>query len=114
MTTCFEAIQTALAPLPYPARQAPADEGEATYLSYFLVVATPMRASGGIRRMRCVMQVDIWSMRAIVEELTYVRRALEDAGIRIQSWGPAAYEDDTGRHHMPVTCVVTERLEDDD
>ncbi len=109
--TAYEAIQLALDTCPYPATQIPVTGDEPTYVSWQMVVAVPKRASNGTLRAITTFQVDIWSRLPIGPELYPVLKALTHAGIVVQRWGPALYEQDTRWHHMPITCQFGEFYE---
>lgn len=106
--TAFEAITRALAACPYEATQVPVRGKGPTYVSYQLVSGKPVSASNAAQRWIATMQVDIWSRRAVAPELYPVLKALADGGITVTRWGPQMYEDDTGWHHMPITCEYAE------
>lgn len=106
--TAFEAIQAALAACGYPAAQIPVTGDAPVYVSWQMVVALPATASNGIRRIITTFQVDIWGRLPIGPELYPVLRALIGAGIGVQRWGPAIYEQDTRWHHLPITCNFSE------
>ncbi|MBR4081348.1 MAG: hypothetical protein IKK21_06150 [Clostridia bacterium] len=112
MSNVFQVFQTALATTPYPVTQPPAMGDAPVYLSFFEVLGRPDSfASNEARRVIHTMQVDIWGRQAIGPEFLVVAQALRAAGVRVSSWGPADYEQDTRWHHLPVTCYYTTTTE---
>lgn len=108
-----QALTRALAACPYPGTQIPVEGKGPIYVSFTEVSGRPtMYASNKPRTVEHMMQVDIWSRMPISPEVMVVVKALWAGGIMVVDWGPQMYEDDTGWHHMPITCRYNERLEE--
>lgn len=113
MANVFKVFQVALESTPYPVTQIPVKGDAPVYLSFFEVLGRPdAYASNKARRVIHTMQVDIWGRQAIGPEFPAVAKALRAAGVRVASWGPADYEQDTRWHHLPITCYYTTEMEE--
>ena len=111
----FCAINAALSALPYPITQLPIRENVPVCLAFWEVLGQPTaHASDRAQRIAHTMQVDIYARHPIGPELVEVRKALRAAGIRVGSWGPADYEQQTHWHHMPITCYYAEHKEQEE
>lgn len=107
-------IQAALEATGYPVTQKPVQGSGPVYLCYSLLLSRPEdHSSNGARTLMHMLQVDIFTRQTSGPELGDVLRALRAHGIRCGSWGPDDYEQDTGWHHMPITCYLKERIEEE-
>lgn len=110
-----EVFQSALAPLGYPVSQQPAGGEHETYLTFNEVLGGfTAYASNEPHRLRHTVQAHVFSKRddgAHRDILLAAIRALRRAGVRVYTYGPDMYEDDTGYHHIAATCEWVEKPE---
>lgn len=110
--TAYEVFTAALDACPYPATQIPVTGDGPIYVSWTEIRGTVARsASNQPVVLQHVVQVDIWSRKAVCPELYPVLRVLWRNGIHVDSWGPLMYEEDTFWFHMPITCRINERFD---
>ena len=108
-----EKLNAALSGL-YPVTKKPVTGPDPCYLTYEEVQGRyTAHASNQAQRITHMIQVDIFSRQAVGPELTEVRAALGLAGANVVSWGPEQYEPDTRWHHLPITCYMDERMEEE-
>lgn len=108
----FKAI---LDPLGYPVSKEPAGGQNETYIAFNEALGTfTGYASNKPHRLRHMVQVHVYSKRDDgTHEALFQRavRLLLAAGVRVYSYGPDLYENNTGYHHIAATCEWTEKTE---
>lgn len=105
MTDAHTAMAAALAPLPYPAARGPVAGDAPIYLTWFALSRSgAMHASDKHLRHETMMQVDVYSLLPVGQELDEVVLALVDADFYVSIVGAEMYDKDTGYHHVPITC----------
>ena len=97
-----------LSQLPWPVSRTPAGGENETYLTFNETSGTLIESSGNEpQRLRCLVQVHAFSHRSDDTHRKAFFQAialLRQNGVRVYSWGPDQYEDDTGIHHIAATC----------
>ena len=110
-----EVIKAALDGLPCPASREPAAGDYEQYVTWYELISTPQRyASNEARKVMHLAQVSIYSRPHYGLLLLAVISALRRAGLYVDGWGPEAYEEDTGYHHMPITIRWAQDFKEDD
>ena len=99
-------IKNALAPLPWPSSQHPADATDPIYLTWQELNMAPTEYSSNVaRRTHYLVQVNIFSRAPVKDaQLGSVLDALTASGVTVQYAGPRNYESDTKLYHIPITC----------
>ena len=114
MSNVHETMKTALKTLPCPSGHAPLGSRPDTYVSWFEVLAEPaLEASNRTRRVRHMLQVDIYSKAPTEALLEQLLRLLKAGGFKIASYGPEDYEEDTRYRHTPVTVRIDTKMEEE-
>ncbi len=103
-----QVFMDALRDLDWPVSQPPGLAENETYLTFNAIAGDERTASNEPTRIRHMVQLHAWSRSDEGEHRTAffaAADALRRAGVKIWSWGPDTYEQDTGIHHIACTCV---------
>ena len=107
-----EFFAAALAALPYPVSQPPGDAAADTYITFNEAAGIGRTAGNTATRVRHLVQLHAWPRLADGAHRAAVcaaSAALTAAGVRVYSWGPDLYENDTGIRHISCTCSWWQR-----
>lgn len=109
-----ELYQSTLSALGVPVSQPPAGGQYETYIVFNETYGEyDAHASNRARRLYHQVQLHVYSKRDDGTHRDLFFRAvdlLRDAGIRIRSYGPDDYEQETGLHHIAATTEYVEKL----
>lgn len=113
--TYDEHFKTALDPLGCPVSKEPAGGQHETYAAFNEVLGTfTGYASNQPHRLHHMVQIHVYSKRDDGTHETLFHKAirlLRVAGVRVYSYGPNLYDNNTGYHHIAATCEWTEKTE---
>lgn len=102
-----EKYKSILSRLPCPVSKLPAGGENETYVTFNQVYGNfSVYSSNKPRRARHMVQVHVFTRREDGYHLTLMDQAvvlLLGEGVRIVSWGPDEYEEDTRYHHIAIT-----------
>ena len=107
-----EFFAAALAALPYPVSQPPGDAAADTYITFNEAAGIGRTAGNTATRVRHLVQLHAWTRLENGEHRVAFFAAIEAlkaAGVRVYSWGPDLYENDTGIRHISCTCSWWQR-----
>lgn len=111
--TIHEAMRQALTGLAEAVGRTPLSERPDTYIAWTLIRSAPRTASNRWFRAEHLVQIDLYSNRALDELLTLTLHRLRKAGIQVVDWGPETYETDTRYRHIPIDVrLVTDEREE--
>ena len=102
----------ALASLPVPVSQPPGDAQADTWVTFNEIAADARTAGNAVTRICHLVQLHAWSHCDNDDHRVAFFAAIEllkAAGVRVFSWGPDDYEQDTGIHHIACTCEWWQR-----
>lgn len=105
-------FMAALQDLPVPVSQPPGDAKAETWVTFNEISADARTAGNAVTRVRHLVQLHAWTHSEDDEHRTAFFMAIEllkAAGVRVFSWGPDDYEQDTGIHHIACTCEWWQR-----